>query len=454
MQDQKASPFLRASLWIPVLGVALAVAGGNWTGASSDASELRRTAVVRAVQKAAPSVVNIHGEKLLTPGDEGFGKQGADHRVNGMGTGVVVDERGYIMTNHHVVDGVEKIQVTLSTGESFVAEIVSHDPSTDLAIIKIDAPRELPIITLGSSHDLMPGEPVVAVGNAFGYEHTVTVGIISALNRTVQVGETQKYENLIQTDASINPGNSGGPLLNIDGQLIGINVAVRVGAQGIGFAIPVNKALKVATDLMSTRRIDRTWHGLVAETQIIGDNAQVVVGKLDRESPASSAGLQAGDVIQSVAGTTVAHTYDVERALLGHEAGEEVDVTVRRANESTQVRLTIKSLPDRLQVADDPTWDIIGLRLKPIPERQFQRFRSRYRGGLAVVAVRPDSPASQQGIRRGDVLVGMHIWETISLDNVSYILNRPDFANLDPLKFYILRGNETLYGNLVVSGRR
>jgi serine protease Do len=151
-----------------------------------------------------------------------------------MGTGVVVDARGYVVTNYHVVEGVRRIEVTLASGKTTSASLVSHDPRTDLAVIKVEHDSPLPVITIGTSSDLMIGETVLALGNAYGYEHTVTRGIVSALHRDVEVSRTQRYDDLIQTDASINPGNSGGPLLNINGEMIGINVAVRAGAQGIG----------------------------------------------------------------------------------------------------------------------------------------------------------------------------------------------------------------------------
>src|SRR5688500_1345306 len=217
-----------------------------------------------------------------------------------MGTGVIIDDRCYVLTDDHVVEGVQKIQVTLAERASYVARSGSHDPTTDLAIIKMDC-KELTVIEIGTSSDLMTGEPVIAVGNAFGYEHTVTRGIVSALHRTVQVTETQSYEDLIQTDASINPGNSGGPLLNIDGQMIGINVAVRAGAQGIGFAIPIDKALSVATDLLSTRRIDRTWHGLVVDATTSPSIDGALVREVLDESPAAAIGLRPGDIIKSIA---------------------------------------------------------------------------------------------------------------------------------------------------------
>jgi serine protease Do len=434
------------------IGLAAALALGlSAVVGGSQASELRMTPLVRAVEQARPSIVNIHGEKMVAS-EFGPPTTEARRRVNGMGTGVVIDERGYIITNHHVVDGVKKILVTTSDEQTYVAQMLSHDPKTDLAIIKIESPQPLPVIRIGTSSDLMPGESVAAVGNAFGYEHTVTQGIISALHRSVQVSDTQSYEDLIQTDASINPGNSGGPLLNIDGEMIGINVAVRAGAQGIGFAIPIDKALNIAAELLSTRRIDRTWHGLIVESS----RSPAIDGALLRDvadsSPASSIGLRPGDVIKAIASKPVKRLLDVERLLLGTRPGAAVPVTIERDHEVQTVELVVAALPNRSPaVPADRLWDVLGVRLESVPQRTFQNYRSRYRGGLSVTDVRPDGPAAKQGIRRGDVLVGMHIWETITLDNVNYVLDRPDFAQLEPVKFYILRGSETLFGHLSVA---
>src|SRR5262249_33336187 len=179
----------------------------------------------------------------------------------------IIDERGYILTNYHVVSDVRRIEVTLDDGRSFVGETVAFDSSADLAVIKIPTSKPLPTIHIATSCDLMVGESVIALGNAFGYEQTVTRGIISALGRDVQVSDVQAYDDLIQTDASINPGNSGGPLLNIDGEMIGVNVAVRAGAQGIGFAIPIDSALTVAAKLLNVQRLRGKSHGLVTQTE-------------------------------------------------------------------------------------------------------------------------------------------------------------------------------------------
>lgn len=428
----------------------VAAACARISPAQASDTETRRSALVVAVESARSSIVNIHGEKSVPAENRGGDTA---KRVNGMGTGVIVDERGYIITNHHVVDGVRKITVTTAERESYTARLVSRDLKTDLAIIKIDADAKLPVIEIGGSSDLMPGETVIAVGNAYGYEHTVTRGIVSALHRTVQVSDAQSYEDLIQTDASINPGNSGGPLLNIEGKMIGLNVAVRAGAQGIGFAIPADRVVSTAADLMSTRRLDHTWHGLIA-SPVVEVRGGVVIDAVDAESPAAASGLRGGDVITAVGHRHVSRALDLERALLGHHAGERIAVEAEREGQPLTVNLKLVSLPDEQDEPSDPIWEMLGLELKPVSAKQFQRqHRSRYRGGLLVTEVRSDSPASRQGIRRGDILVGMHIYETVSLDNVTYVLNRSDFASLDPVKFYILRENEpqTLYGFLQVA---
>ncbi len=446
-----ARPSLRQHRIAPLATVVLLCTVVIWMVGDSmaaSASELRRTAIVKAVQQAQPSIVNIRGQKTVD-GSNLLGQPVEAHRVNGMGTGVVIDSRGYIITNQHVVDGVEDIGVTLFDGTEHTARLISRDAETDLALIKID-PRgsTLPVIRIGTSSDLMLGEPVVAVGNAYGYPHTVTRGIISALHRTVQVSDTQSYRDLIQTDASINPGNSGGPLLNIDGELIGINVAVRVGAQGIGFALPVDKVVEVTADLISIKRLDGNWHGVVAADRAGRDS--VVVKAVEPSSPAAEAGVRPGDVIEAVADLQVKRAVDVERALLGSNSGREVEFHVRRANQSRSLTLVLTSLPNPSNTGDDPAWRLLGMRLKPLPASQFRDGSNRYRGGLAITAVRSGSPASDQGIRPGDVLVGMHIWETISLDNVDYVLNHQNLSEFEPLKFYILRGKQTLYGHLQI----
>lgn len=416
-------------------------------------SELRQTPVVKAILLCRPSIVNIRGEKTLA-GTTPAAPADASRRVNGMGTGVVIDPRGYIVTNYHVVDGVREIQVTLASEDKYVARLVDRDAETDLAVIKIDARDKLQVITIGTSSDLMAGESVIAVGNAYGYEHTVTRGIISALHRAVQVSDAQYYDDLIQTDASINPGNSGGPLLNIDGEMIGINVAVRAGAQGIGFAIPVDKVMAVTGDLIAGSNAKRAYTGLVLAKAKSVDKP-VAVGTVEPDSPAAKAGLKPGDVIRSVGEIQVKRALDFHRGLLERDPGDQLKLSVQRKSEQLTLDLTLAQGVSQAATTGSPVWTALGLELRPIPAEEFREsYQTRYRGGLLVADVRPDSPAASQGIHRGDVLVGMHIWETISLANVDYILSRPDVQALNPVKFFILRGSETLYGYMPVAMKK
>jgi serine protease Do len=407
------------------------------------AAESRRTAIVLAIESNRDSVVNIHGQKLVTGNDDAA--SGEQRRVNGMGTGVVVDARGYIVTNYHVVEGVRRIEVTMASGKTVSATLVSHDPRTDLAVIKVACETPLPVICIGTSSDLMIGETVLAYGNAFGYEHTVTRGIVSALHRDVEVTRTQQYQDLIQTDASINPGNSGGPLLNINGEMIGINVAVRAGAQGIGFAIPIDKALAVVTQLLSAERVDKTWHGIVAKG---GGQQGVIVEAVHRESPAETIGMKAGDVIMRIGDNAVRCQLDIERGMIGHKAGDCVWLTVSRSGAEERLELPLAAARQLSMSVDERSWLELGLRTEPVAAAKVQKLQTRYRGGLLVKEVRGDGPAADQGIRAGDILVGLHVWETISSENITYVLDKAREENLGPLKFYVLRGRETLFGHL------
>jgi serine protease Do len=444
-----------SSGWCRTFGVLL-LAGwlASSAGAPSQASELRNGPIVKAVKEARPSIVNIHGRKTVKNDGANYGVNDGVKQVNGMGTGIIFDDRGYIITNYHVVEGVATIQVSLHDEKTTVAKLVAHDPKTDLAIVRIESDKPLQPIHFGTSIDLMEGEPVIAVGNAYGYEHTVTRGIISALHRTVQVSDDQKYHDLIQTDASINPGNSGGPLLNIDGQVIGINVAVRVGAQGIGFAIPIDEALEVAARLMSVERLDKNIHGIVGSSSIEDETRVFKVQGVKEGSPAAKAGLTKGDVIKSIGQRKIERALDIELALLGRKSSEEIDVELVRDGNDTDVKLALGNaggaakpgLPDRV-------WSVIGLKLNPMEDADFKALNTRYRGGLKVLDVRKNGPAYLQGIRAGDVLVGVHVWETISLENISYILDREDLTKAEPVIFYIVRGTDTLYGHLRLAER-
>ena len=423
--------------------------------AAREISPERLTSVVLAVREARPAVVSIQGHK--TVGDAASASGDAARQVNGMGTGTIVDERGYILTNYHVVSDVRRIEVTLDDRRAYTATLVAHDAPADLAIIKIPATKPLKTIRIGTSGDLMEGESVVALGNAYGYEQTVTCGIISALNRDVQVSDTQSYDDLIQTDASINPGNSGGPLLNANGEMIGVNVAVRAGAQGIGFAIPIDNALRTAAGLLNVQRLNHRWHGLVTEAG--GEpGSPLQVANVDPASPAASVGLQAGDEIVQVGSLPVTRPLDLERAFLDRAAGDALPVQVRRNGQTLMLDLALADYRGRAfataattNLNDQQVWDLWGLKLSEEPKSTFERRDANYRGGMRVDAVRAGSPAAQQGVQAGDILVGMHRWETASPQDVAYIVNRQDVAGIGKLKFYVLRGQRTLVGHLNVA---
>ncbi len=371
-------------------------------------------------------------------------------RVSGMGSGVIIDRRGYILTNHHVVDKVQGIMVQLSDGTTYPARLLQFDPVMDLAILKVNSPRPLSAIDLGTSGDLMVGETVITIGNAFGYENTVSVGIISALHRDVTLSDDQVYRNLIQTDACINPGNSGGPLINIEGQLIGINVAVRAGAQGIGFALPIDEVKRVAAELLSTRRLSSTWHGVVAVEQRRGNRRGVVVAEVQPGSPAEASGLHPGDELVRIGDLGVISAVDVERGLLDARPGRPASVTVRRGGNESVVSLEVRpwpgSVPAETGSTDDAVWRILGLRTLPVSTEYVSAVSAKLRGGLYVQAVLPGSPAADAAIQKGDILLGMKVgsrhWETIRADNILYILRQPETVQTQSALFYVVRKNE------------
>jgi serine protease Do len=421
-------------------------------------SPQRLTPVVVAVRQARPAVVSIRGQKLVAePAGEATATD-APRQVNGMGTGTIIDERGYILTNYHVVSDVRRIEVTMDDGRGAIADLVAYDAAADLAVIKIPATKPLPTIRIGTSEDLMVGESVIALGNAYGYEQTVTRGVISALGRDVQVSDTQSYDDLIQTDASINPGNSGGPLLNIDGEMIGVNVAVRAGAQGIGFAIPIDNALNVASKLLNVQRLRNRWHGLTTQAVDSADGP-LRVSKVERTSPAERIGIQPGDEIIRIGSQTAARPLDLERAFLDRGLSEPVPVEVRRNGQTMTLQLALADAPAKItpQTAivstDSKLWDLFGLNVSEEPHSTFERRNSRYRGGMHVDSVRPGSPASAEGIQTGDILVGMHKWETASNQDIQYIVSRPNLDSMGKLKFYVLRGQNTLYGHMNVASK-
>lgn len=420
-----------------------------FTLASADATRgdelsVRRSAIVQAYERVKPSVVNIHGRKLER------GANGESRHVNGMGTGIVIDDRGYLLTNFHVVDGVSQIKVTFSDDTTVIGKIINHDTKSDLAILKIPVNRDLRVAPVGRSHDLLPGEDVIAVGNAYGYTHTVTRGIISALHRAVQVNDAQKYGDLIQTDASINPGNSGGPLLNIHGDMIGINVAVRVGAQGIGFALPIDQAIEIAADLMDASVGKSVNHGMVVSTDFRDDKPHLVVEHVTPSGPSAVAGIQAGDRIVKCNQLAITRRLDLERALIGKKNGDELQLVVFRSGKERTVQVALAQPGQRTQESSaEKAWRSFGLQLAPSTKDQAPMLkRHGYSGGLRVLAVQQDGLGQQSDISRGDILVGLHKWEITSFEDLAYVINNAEYRKTESPKFYIVRSGDLLFGHI------
>ena len=424
------------------------------------ANSLRRTPIVDVIEKNKAAVVNIHSERTITRGngDVNLEFMQTQQRVNGMGTGVVIDPRGYVVTNYHVVDDVQTLRVRLHDGTTLTARVVARDPAEDLAILKIDPAKPLQTVTLGTASDLLLGETVIAIGNAFGYEHTVTTGVVSALKRDVNLNKDVSYKSLIQTDASINPGNSGGPLFNINGELIGINVAIRAGAQGIGFAIPVDTMIRVAADLLSVKRRSGICHGLTIRDAVdcseIPMRRWAVVEKVDASSPAAKAGLHAGDVLESVGDQKIVAALDFERAFLDRPVGEKLNFGVRRGasgkgegGEVVRGEIALKSsdkIPALLPA--DLVWKKLGLKVQVAAPEQVTKANPQLHGGLLVTEVNEDTVASKAGFQRGDILIGLHQWETITIENVTFVLNHPDLSSFSPIRFFRIRGGQLQRG--------
>jgi serine protease Do len=438
---------------------------------TGEVDALRRTPVVRVIEQARAAVVNIQSERNAVPGTGaglGAGAGAGEGRVNGMGTGVVIDPRGLIVTNNHVVEDVTVLRVRLADGTQLPARVIARDHETDLAIIKVDPPRPLPTLHLGTANDLIVGEPAIVIGNAFGYEHTASAGIISAKGRDVTLNKEMAYRSLIQTDAAINPGNSGGPLLNIHGELIGVVVAIRAGAQNIGFAIPVDTVLRVSSRLLAERRLARGL-GSLATGLVLRDEVdttthpvqrRLVVDRVEPGTPASQAGFQVGDVVREVGGTAISHSLDLERVLLDRKSGDKLTVRVQRGGNPalrevgmvnaslTSIELTLGGTERKALSPAEAIWQRLGVRLQPAPPEVVTRVNAQLHGGLIITDVASDSPARRVGLQRGDILIGLHQWETLSLENVNFVLNHPDRANFSPLRFFLIRNGTILQGHL------
>jgi serine protease Do len=432
-------------------------------GYTGVAAESRANWATEAYRQNCESIVFIQGDKV----EENRGSIPDSERTsNGMGTGVIIDEKGYIITNYHVVKDIRKIRVTTyaeneKDRKEYIAALVAKDNEADLAVIKINTRQPLKPITLGRSHDLMPGEACLAIGNPYGYAFSLTDGRIGAINRDVSIPDiSQVYRLTIQTTAGINPGNSGGPLLNVNGEMIGINVATRTGATGISFAIPVDQIVEVAAKLIGEIVDQQITHGIKV-SQIEPSNYEkmkrfyICVDSVESNSPAALAGIQKGDFLTGIGPLSIRNKLDFNRALLALNANEEIAFTYFRNNQITDVAVAVKGksradslayeniAPKTASAAprtasnvvsnserDKAVWDNFGIRYAPIPAQEYKRMFPKFTiasksdfsyGGVAVKDVREGSPAAQASLVAGDIILGIEEWATVSANDIQWI---------------------------------
>jgi serine protease Do len=398
---------------------------------AGDQTSSRENPIVRAVRNISPAVVNISTSKLVERGvnpfflqenDDFFNRffrdffepQKRQYVKNSLGSGVIIDSaHKYILTNHHVIVRASKIAVTLANQQEFEARVVGTDPESDLAVLKIETETELPSITMGRSDDLMIGETVIAIGNPFGLSHTVTTGVISALNRSVRT-QSGIYHNFIQIDASINPGNSGGPLLNINGQLIGINTAIYSGAEGIGFAIPIDRAKAIVSDLINYGRVHTAWLGIIVqdlnENLIDYFHLPVKYGALITEilaaSPAKEKGLKKGDIITEIKKNKIKSSRDYYDNLSQHTANEIIHLGFFRNGKRQQIRIKAAQFPPNLAI--DLAFERLGFNVKELNRSLARKYRLKEEAGLVIVAINKGSQAHSIGLAPGDIIKGIN----------------------------------------------
>ncbi len=306
--------------------------------------------LVNIIEQASPSVVNINTVMLMHDAYMNVAP------VQGVGSGILIDPKGYILTNHHIAGNAQSMTVSMLDGTKLKGDLVGTDPMTDVAVIKVDPGKhKLPIAQIGDSNQIRVGQTAIAIGNPFGFMlrgPTVTVGVISALNRTIQV-ESMVFENLIQTDAPINPGNSGGPLLNKDGEVVGMNSASIPYAQGIGFSIPIDTAMHVGKELIEHGKVVRPWLGIfgvgvtkeMAEYYNLSSNQGILVTRVYKNSPAGIQGIAPGDIVLTVDGKTMKEWSDFADYIRAKKVGEEINLVILRGEEKGEATIQLAETP-------------------------------------------------------------------------------------------------------------
>ena len=415
-------------------------------------------------ERVSPAVVNIRTSQTVAgiPGMphqfeeyfgfpfNGRGGGGRPHKREGAGSGFVISKDGYIVTNNHVIEDMDEITVAFNDGSERNAKVVGRDPKTDIALIKVDADESLQPIALGDSDAVRPGDWVVAIGNPFGLEHTVTAGIISAKHRRDVIGGS--YDDFIQTDAAINPGNSGGPLINLSGQVIGINTAINPRANTIGFTVPINMAKLILPQLRDKGHVTRGWLGVViqgitpelAESFELESEEGALVSKVLPDGPAESAGIKRGDVIVQFDGKAIGEWRDLPRVVADTPVDQPVDVVIVRNGDRETVKVTVGALEEPKLAGtggDGSNPAVYGLRAQNVTPEIAEQLGLSEPSGVVVTNVEPGSPADEAGLRRGDVIVEVNRKEIADLAELRAQLQDGDKSVL----MLIRRDDATLY---------
>ena len=403
----------------------------------------------------SPAVVHIRVEKTVKGGGPASGPFGGnpfgggqqppnffghrfgperrpDFRQQGLGSGFIIDRDGYIVTNNHVVDSADTIKVILKDEAEYPAKVIGRDPVTDIALIKIEAKGNLPIVPLGSSDDLKVGEWVTAIGSPFGLQYTVTAGIVSAKGRAIGSGP---YDDFIQTDASINPGNSGGPLINMKGEVVGINTMIIARGQGIGFAIPIDLAKGIVTQLKTSGEVTRGWLGVTIQ-DLKGDLADyyglkgktgVLVASVVPGDPADQAGIKPKDIIIDVNGQAVNTSRDLTSLAANLGVGDKAKVTILRNGKSKTLEvqigkrpLTMASVSENGQKEKEGEY---GFRVTDLTPEMARRYNLEETSGVIVIGVAPNSKADTAGIQPGDLIIEINHQNVASAKEFKNLIN-------------------------------
>lgn len=461
-------------------------------GAAQAAPPMDFTELAKA---AGPAVVNINTEKVVqarrspfpfpSPFEEFFRgmpgmpdnfdrfnqapqQQQPQQKQRSLGSGFIISEDGYIVTNHHVVDGADSIQVSFDGEDgkevSHKAELVGSDQLTDLAILKIDA-KKLPYLKFGDSEALNVGEWVVAIGNPFGLDHTVTAGILSAKGRVIR---SNPFDSFLQTDASINPGNSGGPLLNMKGEVIGINAAIIANGQGIGFAIPSNMAKEILDKLRTDRKVSRGWIGVTIQSidantaKALGlpDAKGALIGDVMPGHPADKAKLKAGDVILAVNGEDIADSNDLSRKVAAVAPGETAKMTIWRGGSKKIFSVTVAERDNESGQKKDaaemdkkaPVSALIGMSVRPLSQEDARRLRIDKAEGLLVTGVENGKKAAEAGLRPGDVILSANGEPVNTIAELTQILEG-DGKSRGAVMFQVLRQGSKFFRSVEISDK-